>query len=87
MDNNPLFRIGTFFLLIGCGLLILFFGSVFAGEISLRYLLLAVSALFLGFVFHRAAPRPEPTRFSGIRNASQRSRLRREEEQTKKAQK
>jgi cytochrome c biogenesis protein CcdA len=87
MVNNLLFRIGTFFFLVGCGLLILFFGSVFAREFSFLYLLLAATALFLGSVFHRAAPRPEPTRFSSIRNARLRSRQRREAEQTKKAQK
>ncbi|TSA46798.1 MAG: hypothetical protein D4R46_02185 [Chloroflexi bacterium] len=87
MDNNFLSRIGTFFILVGCGLLILFIGSVFARELSILYLLLTAAALFLGYVFRRAAPRPEPTRFSGIRNASQRSRQRREEKQTKKAQK
>ena len=86
MDNNLLSRIGTFFNLVGCGLLILFVGSVFASELSILYLLLTAAALFLGFVFHRAAPRPEPTRFSGIRNARQRSRQRREEKQNKKTQ-
>lgn len=86
MDNNLLYRIGTFFILVGCGLLILFVGSVFARELSILYLLLTAAAMFLGFVFHRAAPRPEPKRFAGIRNASQRSRQRREEKQIKKAQ-
>ncbi|HEX7542051.1 MAG TPA: hypothetical protein VF352_07960 [Anaerolineales bacterium] len=87
MENNFLSRVGTFFILIGCGLLILFIGSVFARELSIFYLLLAAAALFLGSVFHRAAPRPEPTRFSGIRKAGQRSRQRREEKQAQKDQK
>jgi hypothetical protein len=84
MDNNLLARIGTFFILIGCGLLILFVGSVFARDLSFLYCLLAVTALFLGYLLHRAAPRPESARFTGIRNASQRSRLRREEKQAQK---
>jgi hypothetical protein len=87
MFNNLLSRLGTFFILVGCGFLILFVGSAFAREFSILYLLLASAALFVGFVLHRASPRPEPTRFSGIRKVSHRSRLRREEEQIQKAQK
>jgi len=87
MTNNILPRLGTFFILIGCGFLILFTGSILAREFSLLYLLLAAIALFLGFVFHRAAPRPNPTRFSGVRNLHQRARQRREEKQTQETQK
>jgi hypothetical protein len=86
MDNNLLSRLGTFFILVGFGFLILFVGSVFARELSILYLLLTAAALFLGFLFQRAAPRPDPTRFAGIRKASQRSRQRREEKQIKKTQ-
>jgi hypothetical protein len=87
MNNNSLPRVGTFFILVGCGLIILFIGSVLAKELSILYILLAAAALFLGFLLRRAAPRPEPTRFSGIRKLSQRSRQRREEKQTEEAQK
>jgi uncharacterized membrane protein len=87
MNNHPLSRIGTFFILVACGLFILFFGSVFAGDVSILSLLLAIAALFAGFVFHRSAPHPEPKRFSGLRNARQRSRLRREENQSEKTEK
>jgi len=86
MDNNILFRIGNFFTLVGCGFLLLFTGTILARELNIPYLLLAAAGLFLGFVFRRAAPRPEPKRFSGIRSANARSRLRRAEKQTKKAQ-
>jgi Flp pilus assembly protein TadB len=87
MNNNLIPRLGTFLILVGCGLLILFVGSVLAKELILLYLLLAAAALFLGFVCRRAAPRPEPTRFSGIRKLSQHSRQRREDKQTEEAQK
>jgi len=87
MNKSILPRVGTFFILVGCGLLILFIGSVIASALSLRYLVLAAVALFLGFLFRSTAPRPEPTRFSGIRKARQRSREHREEKQTQKAQK
>jgi len=86
MNNNFLHRIGTFFILIGCGLLILFIGSVLAKEPSILYLLLAASTLFLAIVFHRTGPRLEPTRFSGIRKAKQRAHQRREEKQARKDQ-
>jgi cytochrome c biogenesis protein CcdA len=74
-------RLGTFFILVGCGLIILFFGSAFAGEFNILYLLFAAATLFLGFMFHRMAPHPAPTRFSAIRKLSQRSRQRKEEKQ------
>ena len=87
MNNNILPRLGTFFILVGCGFLILFTGSILAREFSILYLLFAAAALFLGFVFHRAVPRTEPTRFSGVRKVSQSSRQRREEKQAQKDQK
>ena len=75
-------RLGTFFILVGCGLLILFFGSAFAGEFNIFYLLFAAATLFLGFMFHRLAPHPEPQPASpAIRKVSQRSRQRQEEKQ------
>jgi hypothetical protein len=78
-------RVGTFFILVGCGLLILFIESALAEALSLRYLVFAAAALFLGFLFRHTEPRPEPTRFSSIRKARQRSRQRRKEKQEQKA--
>lgn len=86
MNDHLLPRLGTFFILVGCGFLVLFIGSLFAGELGLLYLLFAGVAFFFGALFHRLAPHPEPTRFSGIRKISQRSRLRREEDQSEKDQ-
>jgi hypothetical protein len=82
MNDHLLPRLGTFFILVGCGLLFLFIGSTFAGEFSVIYLLFAAAALFLGFLFHRLAPHPEPTRFSTIRKIRQRSRQRKEDNQS-----
>jgi cytochrome c biogenesis protein CcdA len=86
MNDHLLPRLGTFIILVGCGLLILFFGSTFAGEFSILYLLFAAATLFLGFLFRRLAPHPEPTRFSAIRKMSQRSRQRKEEKQSEENQ-
>jgi cytochrome c biogenesis protein CcdA len=82
MNDHLLPRLGTFFILVGCGLLVLFIGSIFAGEFNILYLLFSAATFFLGFLFHRLAPHPEPTRFSAIRKISQRSRQRREEKQS-----
>jgi hypothetical protein len=70
-------RIGTFLMLTGLGLLVLFFGTVFSGALDLRYLVAAAAALFIGSRFRRTAPRPEPSRFSSLRKMHQRSRQRR----------
>jgi hypothetical protein len=73
-------------MLIGCGFLIIFIGSLFAGEFGILYLFFGGISLFLGYVLRRFAPPPEPTRFSGIRKIRQHSRQRREEKQTEKDQ-
>jgi hypothetical protein len=86
MNDHLLPRLGTFFILIGCGLLILFIGSIFAGEFNILYLFFSAIGLFLGFIFHRLAPHPEPTRFSAIRKIRQRSRQRREENESEEDQ-
>ncbi len=79
MNDHLLPRLGTFFILMGSGLLILFIGSVFAGEFNILFLLFAAVTFFIGFMFHRLAPHPEPTRFSTIRKMSQRARQRKED--------
>ena len=87
MDKNTLPRIGTFFIMVGCGLFILFTCSILARETNMLFLLVAAAALFLGFVLRRTAPRPEPARFSGIRKVRQSSRQRREEKNQRKLKK
>jgi hypothetical protein len=85
MENNLIRRLGTFFILIGLVLLLLFTGSVLSKDFQYIYLFLSAAALFLGFLFHRAAPRQESNRFAGVRKIRQRSRERREEKQKEKA--
>jgi hypothetical protein len=80
-------RIGTFFILIGCAFLILFTGTIFAKEANLFYLIFAGAAFFIGSIFRRSTPRPEPSRFSGIRRMRQRSQQRRENKQEKNLEK
>jgi hypothetical protein len=69
MNDSLLSRLGTFFILLSLGLVILFFGSHF----NLLYLILAVAALLLGISMHRKVPRPEASRFSSLRRLRQRS--------------
>ena len=81
MQNGYQARLGNFFILVGCAFLILFLASVFANEFNLLYLFITAGTLFIGFLLRSLAPRPEHSRFLGIRKASQRSRQHREEKE------
>lgn len=61
-------RVGTFLILIGLGVLILFVASDQAGAANFDYLFWALMAIILGF-FLRRKPRPQerPERFSILR--------------------
>jgi cytochrome c biogenesis protein CcdA len=77
MDRGFLGRIGVFFLMIGCLLLILFAGSVVSNEYNLLYLLVGGVAIFLGISFYRrAAPPPPSTRFSSLKKLRKQKRPR-----------
>lgn len=81
-------RIGTFFILIGCGLLFLFVGSEIGKEPNFNFFFLSLAALFFGYLFRRkAAPPPASGRFSAINKARENSIKAREAMQKKKAQK
>jgi hypothetical protein len=85
---NRVGRIGTFFILIGCVLLVLFIGTLMGKGFNVLYLLLGAVSLFLGSSLRRRSYQPqEPTRFNTIRKAGQRARERREVRQARKTQK
>ncbi len=74
MDDDITARIGTFFLLLGVGALILFIASGMAAETnqSMRqdfdYLFFAVIIGGIGLILRRKAPAPPPSgRFSGFK--------------------
>jgi cytochrome c biogenesis protein CcdA len=67
-------RIGTFFLLIGLGLVILFIASDVGKTTNFGYFFIGIIMLFIGWHFKRiTAPPPKPSaRFEGIRKIRQR---------------
>ncbi len=68
MVNEFLIRIGTFFMLIGIGIFILFIASEFAGKTNFDYLCAAVLCVTVGIMFRRRKPPGPPSgRFSYIR--------------------
>ena len=66
-------RIGTFFVLLGLGLLVLFIASDIGVETFFRYFFLGLLMLGIGFLFKRAGavPRPPSTRFESLRRMRQ----------------
>jgi hypothetical protein len=61
-------RVGTFFILIGFYLLVLFIASDFAQMTDFDYLFLAVLAIGIGWVLQRRRQPPPPSgRFSSLR--------------------
>jgi Ca2+/Na+ antiporter len=80
-------RIGTFFILVGLALLVMFIGSIMSKDINVIYLFLAFAALFIAFLLRRNKPVNDSGRFGAIRRASARSRQRREDQKNKKSNK
>ena len=74
MENNFLPRIGTFLIVIGLGLLVLFIGSVFSSAAQLSYFLLSAAAFFLGTVLRRRATHQPSGRFGSINRLRGRNR-------------
>ena len=77
---ETLHRIGTFFILVGLALLVMFTGSVLSKDIHGTYLLLALGAFFMGYLFRRNKPVNDSGRFGTLRRVVRRSRKRDEEE-------
>jgi uncharacterized membrane protein YqjE len=87
MEKNLIARIGTFFILIGLALLVIFVGSIMSKDINGIYLLLSLSAIFVGWLLRRNKPVNESGRFGTIRRASERNRQRGEERMNNKQKK
>jgi hypothetical protein len=79
MDENLVARVGTFFILVGFALLIIFVGSILSKDTQGIYLFLSSAAFLVGFLFRRNKPVNESGRFGIIRRAGEYSRQRRAE--------
>ena len=80
-------RLGSFFILIGLILLVLYVGSVISKDGKASYLLVAIVALVAGILFQGKKPPNDSGRFNAIRRASATSRQRREEKMNQKPKK
>lgn len=70
MENEHPFivRVGTFFLVMGIGVFVLFVTSDIADNVDFDYLFIAMLLIFVGWIFRRKkAPPPPAGRFSSIR--------------------
>ncbi len=68
MINEFIIRIGTFFLLIGVGIFILFVASDYAGKTNFDYLFWSVLAVSVGIMLRRRRPpKPPSGRFGYVR--------------------
>jgi hypothetical protein len=69
MEDDPLIvRVGTFFIVIGMGIFILFVASDLAEKPDFDYLFIAMALIGIGWMFRRKkAPPPSADRFSYFR--------------------
>ena len=68
MVEEFIVRIGTFFILIGVGVFILFVASDYAHQTNFDYLFWAVLSVTVGILMRRRKPAPPPSgRFSYLR--------------------
>jgi hypothetical protein len=75
MVNEFLIRIGSFFIWIGVGLVILFVASLWNNAPDFKFFFLGVVSIFLGArLFRRKAPPPPSGRFALYRKLREGSR-------------
>lgn len=77
MDNDdPIeIRMGTFFVVMGAGLFLLFVMSDMADKVDFDYFFLGMVLMAIGFYFRRKkAPPPSSGRFTGFKNFWQKMR-------------
>ena len=78
--NEFVIRIGTFFIVIGVGLLILFIASDLANQPDFDYFFLSMISIGFGWLLRRRKPPPPSAgRFSMFRKAREGAQKRREE--------
>jgi hypothetical protein len=67
-------RVGTFFLLVGLALLVMFIGSIMSKSVDLIFLLMSCAALLSAYLFRHDKPVNDSGRFRVIRQARERRR-------------
>jgi len=68
-DDSLIVRMGTFFLVMGVGIFVLFVLSDIANQADFDYLFLAMILIFIGWYFRRGKSKPAPSnRFERVRN-------------------
>jgi len=68
-DDNLVIRMGTFFLVVGGGIFVLFILSDIANQADFDYLFVSMIMIFFGWYFRRGKSKPPPTnRFEWFRN-------------------
>jgi uncharacterized membrane protein len=90
MDQQPqlLPRLGTFLILLGLGLSLMFSTALMGGELKFNYLLYTLLAFGLGIWLRRRAKKSgDSGRFRAVRGMYERGKARQEEKQQKKKQK
>jgi len=88
MNDDLVPRIGTFFIMVGIGLMVLFASSELAGSVRFEFFVYSLGALIAGFILRRRrAPPPESGRFRTARRISDRQRQSKEQRKQKKLQK
>jgi flagellar biosynthesis component FlhA len=85
MDNNDrstVVRMGTFFLVMGASVFILFVISDLANKVDFDFLFISVLLIFVGWFFRRGkAPPPSAGRFSLVNKTRGDARKRKEEKE------
>ena len=80
-------RLGTFFILVGLVLLVLYAGSAITKDANTNYLLAGVVTFLAGLLLQGKKQPSDSGRFSAIRRASANSRQRREEKMNQRLKK
>jgi hypothetical protein len=75
---EPRNRFGTFFLLVGLVLMLLFVLSVMSKAMNTTFLFLAFACLSLSFVFRPRKERQDSGRFGAVKRLNQKNRERKE---------
>jgi membrane protein implicated in regulation of membrane protease activity len=78
MEGDFKSRIGTFFIVLGLGLLIIFIASAFSGQMQLKYFLYSALAFAFGSFLRRRIQHTDSGRFGSLRRLREQARKRRE---------